>query len=232
MGVPREIAPNYGPSGRGAIRFNKTSVKVVAESGDVYLFEYDDLAQEIVQKNQKDIYYSLTVDEEGLTAVRPWSDNHVGTFIGFTHESEDGDDNGVPRINDIKGGKRERIHPVSKKKQTWTEPDRRKFTAVLQITSGDFKDYTMLMGMDYPFVPYKSGLAKMYLPRQTWMDKVENFLYLTGYDLDDEDIPWSDNVLEYLEPILLDRAGRHKFLINVETGWPSISRIPTGVTAV
>ncbi|KKK66770.1 hypothetical protein LCGC14_2960740, partial [marine sediment metagenome] len=32
MGVPREIAPNYGPSGRGAIRFNKTSVKVVAES--------------------------------------------------------------------------------------------------------------------------------------------------------------------------------------------------------
>ena len=90
----------------------------------------------------------------------------------------------------------------------------------------------MLMGMDYPFVPYKKGLSKMYLSRQTWMDKVENFLYLTGYDLDEEDIPWSDNVLEYLEPILLDRAGRHKFLINVETGWPSISRIPTGVTAV
>lgn len=214
-GLGSELVSQYGPSGPGSVRFNKNYVKVVSEAGDVWEITYENVAQEVIQKHQAKIWFQLNLDETALQAIRPLDGTFLCRFGGFTRRGENED----AEPFDKKGGPREFTRP-SGKVSKWIEPDRRKFTNILVIASGPFEGYSYIYSLDYLFTPAGSGMCKLQTTRAGWLDKLEKFLDVCGWNRETTAIPWSENVLPYLEQRLLDLAPDHTFLVSVVNGWP------------
>ena len=226
-GLASELKANYGPSGLGSVRFNKQYVKVVSEGGDTWTISYENVDPTIVQTHRKACYFQLSPDETVLMAMRPWDGRHVCQFAGFTRRGEEEEAEPFMR----KGGKRERPNPKSGKISKWVEPDRLRFTAVFTIVGGDWEDNGLLYGIDYLFRRASDGSTILSSNRAGWLERLENFLDLCGFDRDSESIPFSDNVLPYLEALLLERAKKNPIWVQVENGWPrAIERVPTGLS--
>lgn len=215
-GLGSDLVSQYGPSGRGSVRFNKQYIKLVSkETGDVWELSYEGIPDTVIQKNQADIFYQLNLEETILQAVRPFEGSFLCEFGGFTRRG----DAEEPEPFDKKGGPREWTRP-SGKVSKWIEPDRRKFTSILTIVNGPFQGYSFIFSADYLFVPAGEGMCKLQSTRSGWLQTLEQFLDVTGWDREKEGIPWSDNVLPYLEARLLERAPNNQFLVSAENGWP------------
>jgi hypothetical protein len=238
MPLVTEVKKKYGPSGLGEIRVlvpSKT-VKVISSDGDLYPISFDNVNENIVEliigkkgasrAYLKRAYFQLSQDENSLMGVRPWEDSHFVKFSGFTRR---GGEESEPKFYVKKGGMR----PGRGGGEYW-EDDRLRFTSVLEIVAGPWKGYSLLYGMDYLFELGDNGLSKIESFRQTWADRLEGFLDLAGFDRTREDIPYSPNVLPWLEETLKSRSKEYAFQAHVENGWikndGGLTKLPTGVS--
>lgn len=223
----------YGPSGLGDVRFNKTetgqvtSVKIVAADGTVYPIAAENVDENVIPNSMPGAYFSLSFDETRLTAVRPFS----GMFpVRFTELRRRGEEKLLePYLK--RGGTRTRILP-SGKVSKYPVPDQLRFTSVLTIFAGPMKGYSYIYWLPYIFERggQNEAMAKSKSPGA--LARLGTFLKLTGWDVDDDNkqIPYSDNVLPYLERALLAEAEAHPFMTIVENGWPvRLEPIPLGM---
>lgn len=226
MPLTGEVSKSYGPSGLGEIRVlaKSKTVKVISSAGDVYPINFEDVAEGVPIKNKKKAYFGLDQLETRLLSVRPWDDAHFVEFGGFTRRGNADE----PTFKTKKGGWRD-----GREGGRYWEDDRLKFTAVLDIIAGDFEGYSLLLGMDYMFVPNPEDTNTCYIQakRESWLERIYQFLDLSGFDRASEDIPYSTNVLPWLETILLKRAKKNRFQAIVEEGWiDKLARLPTGTS--
>ena len=222
----------YGPSGLGNVKFNRkkggeiSSVKVIADDTTVYPISPENVGDEVIRENKTNIYFQLNADETQLQTIRPWDGTHPVRFGGFTRRGEA--EEAEPYVK--RGGKRTKRHK-SGKTSTFTVPDQLRFTSVLDIVGGDFDGYSAIYWLVYVFERGTDGVAKAVSRSGTSLDRVKEFLTMTGWDTENEAIPFSDNVLPYLERELLARADDNMFMATFEDGWPTaLNEIPTGLS--
>lgn len=224
----------WGPQGLGDIKFNKTedgtvtSVRIVAEDGTVYPIDAENIDENVRQESLKSGYYSLSLDESRLTAVRPYAGMFPVRFAGFTRRGEE--DILEPylkpasiRTRVLKSGKKQR-YPV---------PASLRFTSILQIYAGPMKGYSYLYWLPYIFEMGSDGVTMAKSKNSRDLERLAGFLKLTGWDIEDSNktIPYSDNVLPYLEGQLTQLTDGHPFMTIVERGWPvRLENIPTGMS--
>jgi hypothetical protein len=220
------ITKGYGPNGLGEIRVLKETVKIISADGLVYQIAKENVSEGVPLEGKKRAHFQLDEAETRLMSVRPWDDTHKVKFAGFTRRGRDTEATFYIK----RGGPRE-----SEDGRRWVEPDRPRFTAILEIIAGPFKGYTLLYGMDYLFdrSDREPKYAEMKTRRPKWAARVETFMSLCGYDFEVDKVQHSSNILPELEKLLLDRADKNPFVATVEKGWIAreggLTRMPTGM---
>ena len=221
----------YGPSGLGDVRFNKTEagavtgVKIVASDGTVYPIAPENVDSNVVQESFPGAHFSLSFDESKLLSVRPFSGMFPVRMKEFRRRGEE--QLLEPYLK--RGGMKSKILP-SGKVSKYPVPDQLRFTAILDIFAGPKKGYSYIYWLPYIFERGTKNEAKAKSKSAGALQRLGTFMKLAGYDVDDENlqIPYSDNVLPYLETTLLSTDGR--FMAIVENGWPvRLEPIPLGM---
>ena len=228
-----EFVARYGPSGLGDVRFNESetgqlvSVKIVSADGAVYPIAIENVSPRVIKKSMKQAYFSLSEDETQLQTVRPWDGLFPVRFSGFTRR---GPENDLLEPYVKRGGERQRVHS-SGKVSKYNVPDQLRFTSILKVWAGEGKDYEYIYWLPYVFEPGTNGGTKAKSRSSGSLDRLREFLKFVGWNAEgNEEIPYSDNILPFLEAKLLERAAEFPFMIKVEKGWPvSLEQIPTGL---
>lgn len=145
----------------------------------------------------------------------PGNKSYFCRFAGFSHEK---DKPPVPRSIPSRS-----ITTAAGK--SFTFPEHMGTYAQFKIQSGDYEGLMITNEVAYAFAPYGENNTCL---KGTGSKKTEEFLTVCGFDLSTEDIPYSDNLLPYIQEKILD----HDILLIVkltETSFvESITQAPEG----
>jgi hypothetical protein len=152
--------------------------------------------------------FSVRMSGDGteLYSVRP---NKASVVLQFEKFSAKKDELPQPKIQ--KGGPRE----YNGKK--WFAKDKLVFTAVFKVVSKKFKGMEIPYVLDYTFKQFETTTDVVIPMGNKKCDQVIDFLHLCGWDENVDEIPWSDNVLPYLEKCL--RSKQKQVLAAINNGW-------------
>lgn len=108
---------------------------------------------------------------------------------------------------------------VCKKKAggTWTAPAKLVFTVLLRVLSVSHKRLTIPLPLDYSFEQYKDSNETLIPLGSKSLEKTAKFVEMAGLDFTKDTIPWSENVLPFLDELFRDR--NTKFQIVLEKGY-------------
>lgn len=239
MGTEARQRKNLGPRGKGSIAIlpqtaaNKSSdhwreVKVVIFDKDdyktVYHLDPEDITTEFgdwTLKPVKDVYIELTPDEEDIRSVRPWEGRYLLQFERFAARQDQ--ESGAMLAPTIKHKPQEKV-VIRTTGASWVNPPHDEFYAILKIKASEIGKKSSFDGIEVvkPLVYMfernpDTGLVEIVWERKFWYDQLENFLTLTGYDWDADNLTPSENVLGELQEIL---ASRSKLVRgNFSNGW-------------
>ena len=203
MPVPR-LKGNfeYGPMGSAAIRVGRGALQIVFDEGKGH-FEIPLKQAPKLPKAFRPGKYFVMVNREGdkVSGISPLSGSLEVNFKEFTHKE------GQP--------------PVAQQKtesdfNTGAPVSRLKFNALLSIVNPPhYAGLTLLAPLYYAFGDAGDGIAGI---GGTGVQKLDAFLRAAGFDLDKETIPYSDNILPWLQTYL--QKQRQVFSVVVKDGWP------------
>ena len=232
--------PEYGPQGLGDLRVSKTkdgrvsSIKIVAAGDDkiaaqtVFAIAPENVKPGVITESKKGIWFSLSLDETELFEIRPWDGLHPVKIKEFTRTEENAD---FPEPYVKRGRPGQKRLPNGKISKWPAPPDELRFTAVLEIMGGEFKGYTVKYWLPYIFERGEGNVAKVKTRSTKRLERLQEFLRLAGWDAQNEDIPFSENVLPFLESELVGRSDKNHMMMTVSGGWPEgLGRIGTGIT--
>jgi len=148
---------------------------------------------------------TLSSDNTKIFNARPIGGSHLAEFIGFASKDAEPP---TPRKVDAKAG-------TSRAGKPYKIPEHLEFTALFRITRGTWKGYQIANNLFYAFLPYEGGITQI---KGAGSDKLTQFLEVTGIDFVTDDIPFSENVLVYLEKLLLSR-NKQLIISLTQEGW-------------
>lgn len=192
MAIPTKNKSYTGTKGIAEVRVLTTGLRVIFSDGDTYT----------VNSNGWDRpsgVYSITLaktnDEIKFAAPPGRPDPYLVKFVAFANRVGRTDDNpGVPEPKLDAGGWRQG------KNGPYFEDDKLVASAKLEVVEkGPYKGLTIPYKLPYIFAQYPGTLITMLEGTAGERKKVETFLRLVGLDMVNDEIPWSANVLPYLE---------------------------------
>jgi hypothetical protein len=148
----------------------------------------------------------MSGDGSELYSIRP---NDGSVVLNFDRFSAKKDELPQPKIQ--KGGPRE----YNGKK--WFAKDKLVFTAIFKIVSKKYKTMEVPYVLDYTFRQWEDTTDVVIPMGNKKCDQVIEFLKLCGWDEEADSIPWSDNVLPFLEKVL--RVKQKPILAVLKNGW-------------
>lgn len=221
MPVIATIKKSFGESGYADVRIGKTSVKVMFDSGGY------EVAHDQWEKGRPAGQYNITMSKDGtkISGVRPIAGTYIMQFEQMGNRIGE-----YPEPKIQRGGPRQSKDGTKK----WFQPDSLVFSTVLTIQSEDrFKGLKVYNSVPYIFsgVP-GTNITKLEANSKNELERVEVFLRVAGFDLATNDIPYSPNVLPWMEN-KLQELGR-SFLGTVsEAGFvTSFGDLPVGLAPI
>ena len=161
-------------------------------------------------------------NSELMYSFGPSRGTHIVRFKRFT--AREGVDP-APKVR--AGGPRTR-----KDGRSWYADDKLVFTALFEIVTGDFAGCELIHSLDYIFERDMDGTTFLNGGRAQ-VQSVEAFLQLVGFDVNNDSLTFTPNVLPDLEDILQERAEEHVFQVEVEDGWTkNISELAAGLDTI
>lgn len=199
----KEEGGNY-IQGIGSLQINGD--KVVITIGDRTFTDIDkaDLPEGSVSGEQYS--FRLSGDGSELYSIRPVEASVVVKFDKFASQK---DMPPQPKIQ--KGGPRE----YNGKK--WFAQDKLVFTALLKIVSKRYRGMEIPYIMDYTFKQWEDTTDTVIPFGSKRKDQVIDFLKFFGWKEDTDEIPYSDNVLPFIEKML--KAKDVKVLATIKNGY-------------
>jgi len=191
--VQRSVKSSIGDSGVAEVRIGKTSVRVqFADSGITY-----DLNGETWKDNRPSGQYivTLTKDNTKILSVKPVQGTYIFQFDSFGNRI-----NEVPEPAVQPGGPRQ----TKDGSKRWFAPDSLVWRVNLKVLSeGRFEGLTVMYQLPYIFaaVPGTPNTQLLGNSRKQ-LEQVEEFFRAVGFDLVNREIPYSVNVLPWLEKTL------------------------------
>ena len=206
MPVGVSIKKNVGESGYADVRPGKKTVRVMFQSGTGYEVDIDQWAD-----GRPAGQYNITMSSDGtkLFGVRPIAGSYILEFSKFGNRGNVD----VPEPKIQRGGPR-----TGKDGKKWFQEDSLVFSAAVEVKSeGKYQGLMLYMNLPYIFSPMVGGGTEL-KGKKGEIERTETFLRVNGFDLGQEDIPYSGNVLPWLEGRLQNIAV--PFLGTVdEAGW-------------
>lgn len=191
--VQRAVKSNIGDSGVADVRVGKNTVKVqFEESGIVY-----DLTKEGWKEERGSGKYiaTLTKDNKKILSLKPVQGTYIFEFDSFGNRI-----NEIPEPAVQPGGPRQ-SKDGSKR---WFAPDSLVWRVNLKVVSeGLYEGLTVMYQLPYIFaaVPGTPNTQLLGNSRKQ-LEQVEEFFRAVGFDLVNREIPFSINVLPWLEKTL------------------------------
>lgn len=196
MAIPTRNRSNNGKSGQAEVRVLNESLKVIfADDGDTYQVNKGDWTR------PSGIYkVTLNKANDEIRFVSPpgRDDVYLVKFQEYANRVGRSEDNpGVPEPKIKPGGWRQG------RNGSYYEQDKLVFIAKLVVVEGRnegiYKGLTINYELPYIFKQYPGTLITMLEGTATERSKVETFLELTGFDMVNDEIEWSANVLPFIE---------------------------------
>jgi len=215
-----KVKRNIGPSGLATVRVLKNSVKIAFDDGDVFDIEPEEWGHNGGGK----YIVTLNKDMTKIIAVRPPKGSYFVKFRAFGNRDKD---TGIPAPKFSRGGKREYTDENGKTRK-YMKADTLNIVASLEVI--DNKDYS---GLWFTYIiPYAFEPSEdlMYMDvrahSSNQLEKIVSFFKIFGLDLEEIDIPASDNPLPWLEE-KLQKAGVTVMVNSDSKAWiTSMSELP------
>lgn len=182
-----KIKKNIGVSGVAQVKILKDAVRVIYPDGDQYDVPKNNLPDGLASGNYS-VTMSATGDKIVFLAPPPLTTNLV-RFKEFSNR-----DNGVPEPKIKRGGPRK-----GKNGAQWIAPDELVFIPMLEIVEGQYKGLTIPYSLNYGFEPDPGTPYTLINASAGRLAQIEEFFRAAGFDLAKEEIPFSDNILPWLE---------------------------------
>lgn len=217
-----EVRKNQGESGVALATLLKSGLKVVFDqTGNAY--QVEDVEKWKGRPNGK---YRITMTQRGdqILFVNPMPGQYVGEFGGIGGRVND-----VPEIAIQRGGPRQTLDGRS----WWADDQMVWKPQVKVITEGIYKDMLVTYVIPYCFAPVPGTQFTKITGTRAAVNQNENFLRAMGMDLLNTEIPFSQNVLPWLEAHLLEVKQPFLFSID-ENGFidrKSLSSVPPELLA-
>lgn len=150
---------------------------------------------------------TLNSNNTEIYGARPIGGTYRAIFAGFAAR-----ENEPPTIREVaaKSG-------VSKAGKPYKITSHLEFTALFDVVSGKWKGYRLVYNLPYGFTRYDQKDDDTPIT-QVSGTKLIDFLQILGMDFDADTLPWSENVLPYLEKLLAARKRQLVISLN-ENGW-------------
>ena len=224
MPIPTKNKANTGLRGLAEVRVLAEYLRVIFKSdGDTYQVRKDGWDRESGVFN---VTLSKTNDEIKFVSPPGRSEPFLVKFLEFSNRVAATDnDPGVPEPKIDPGGARQ-----GRGGQTYYAEDRLVARAKLVVMEkGLYKGLNIIHSLPYIFAQYQGSTITMLEGTAGQRKALESFLTVAGMDMLKDDIPWSGNVLPFLEARL--QAADKIFTVRLnETGFvekDSLSPIPS-----
>jgi hypothetical protein len=176
------------------------------EDGDKYTVPYDMSAVGLVDDGKYRV--SLSSDGSQLFGITPAAGTYIVRYAGMVASKGE-----LPTPKLIEGGPRK----TRDGKKSWNAPDYMAFTVLLRIVSANCKRMTIPYQLNYSFEQYKDT-DETSIPLGTKQyERTATFLQLAGMDFNVDSIPFSENVLPYLDKLFGDK--NNKFQVVLKNGY-------------
>jgi hypothetical protein len=187
MPVPTKIKKNIGTGGVADVRVLKDSLRVIFQDGDQYQVEKGDWG------DRPSGLYQVTL-AKGNAKIQ-WLQPAPKSTLLVRFNEFGGRQNGVPEPYIKRGGERKSPHGG-----TYWADDELSFTAKLEVVDrGANQGLEVPYSLNYAFEQYPGSQVAMINTTAKKLQRIEEFLRLSGFDISKEDIPFSVNVLPWLE---------------------------------
>ena len=206
-----KIIPEGGKSLRGVAEVTvKSSGRIQVLMNDrVYNFDPGDPIPEGMVSGS----YAVSMSESGdkLWSIRPAVGLYRVKFTGIA-----GREGEPPTPKLVPGGPR-----TGKDGKHWVALDKHQFTLLFEIVTGKCKGMAITYTLDYLFKRYMET-DEVYVPDRggagSASKKLIEVMSLLGFDWANDSIPWSENILPWLEAWLLKKPKRNLVVI-LKDGW-------------
>lgn len=179
-----------GSSGLAEVTVTSNKIRVVfVDGGQVIDVLKEDAPDYIVSGRQQ---VTLSPDNNKIYNARPCGGSHMAEFIGFASSDANPP---TPRRVDARSG-------ISKAGKKYNIDAHLEFTVLFRITRGTWKGYQIANNLFYCFLPYDGDITQI---SGAGSKKVEEVLEALGIDYTTDSIPFSENILPYLEKLLLSK---------------------------
>jgi hypothetical protein len=225
--MPISIGKETGPRGLARISLTaKGRIKVVFDDGQSprELFPEDnEELMPLIKRMAEDKAFSkslfIKMDREGtkiFSMSPPGDKTYIAVFEGFVHAK---DQPPIPKWVDERKGQK-------KGGGSFSIPRHIEFMPIFGVIAGPYQGLKIVTPMSYAFRELDDGSTQLF---GTGVNKTVEFLERTGLNFVTDDIPYSDNILPFLEELLLDRQVPVAIALNEQGYVSSIAAPPDGV---
>lgn len=209
MPLPSAIKSNAGVRGLAEVRVLRDTIRVIFKAdGDTYELHKDGWERETgiynvtLNKENDKIKYSSPPGRPEPYLVRF---NEFGNRVGRT------DDNpGVPEPK-VRPGKQ---MPGKNGGFYWVNDSLEASAKLVVVEHGLYEGMTIPYSLPYIFEQYPGSTITMLKGTAAQNRRIEDFLRAAGFDLLNDEIPWTSNVLPYLEFKLQEASGVFSVQLN------------------
>jgi hypothetical protein len=221
MALNTQLKKVTGPRGVAVVKILNSKIRITyRESGDVYELDKNTGGW---PKGKPEGEYTVNLTKEGdkILGLAPTpSATYVVTFNRFTNRTEE-----IPAPRIQRGGQRTRKSDG----QAYFQPDKLVFGALVTVQQDGhrFDGLDILLNLPYCFEQYP-GTNEVLLSTTSKRDleQIESFLRSAGLDFANVSIPFSSNVLPWLESYLQTNGRMFMVTLNGD-GWvDSMAELP------
>jgi hypothetical protein len=208
-----------GPRGLATVKTLSKNVRVLFQDDKLgeYRFDFDNVP---AGKIDGEMWVEVSKDGEKLYDLKPTkAGSHFVKFVGFSHGKDKPPTPFPVKERQMQGGK-------------WSIPSHMGFGVNLEFIGGKHAGMRFWNKLTYAFVAdEKDPQVSAVQGRGRDLDELTNFMGLCGFDVELENIPFSDNVLPKLEGLLQSRSKGGFFMLTLKDGgWvDSLSEAPVGM---
>ncbi len=203
MPIRLSTSGSYGETGVADVAVTPKKIRVVFED-DNLVFDIlpEDAPPYIISGRQ---IVTLTGDNAQILSARPVGGSHFVKFERFTAKENEPP---LPKV-------REANRVVLKDGRKWEVPAGLDFVSVFKIVQGKWKGYELIHKIPYAFQEFEGTGETQIVGFGS--KRCAELLQLCGVNFESDTIPFSDNVLPFLQKLFIQRS--RLLTAKVEEGW-------------